>query len=139
VAIPPDDEPPGFDDGQPAPRLPRSRGVRVTVPQLLRIVITVVMLIAVVVTAKPCADATGRFISGFDPPDPQPAPPPLPKGQVRLTPDMTDAERAAAIANARAAVAADAGPAVAADAGPAIAADAGPAIDAGVPGLDAAH
>ncbi|MCE9579289.1 MAG: hypothetical protein K8W52_39560 [Deltaproteobacteria bacterium] len=73
------------------------------------------MLIAVVVMAKPCADATGRFVAGFDPPDAQPAPKPLPPGSVHLTPEMTDAEREAAIAKARAAVMPDAG--VAGDAG----------------------
>ncbi len=102
--------------------------MRVTVPQLLRIVITGVMLIAVVVMTKPCADATGRFVAGFDPPDAAPPVKPLPPGSVHLTPEMSDAERAAAIAKARAAVMPDAG---AGDAGVAPDAGAVPATDAG--------
>jgi hypothetical protein len=97
------------------PRLPRGRGFRLSFGELLRIGLTAIMLIAVLVLAKPCADSVSTFVAGFDPPDaqppPKPKPPAPPGGYVHITPDMTPQQIENAINGARdAGVAAPAAP-----------------------------
>jgi hypothetical protein len=92
-------------------RIPRGRGLRLTMPQIFRIAMVAVMLVAVIVLQRPCADAVGRFVAGFDPP--KPAAPDAgavetPPGYVRLRADMTEAELRSALEHAKAS---DAGPA----------------------------
>lgn len=50
---------------EPVPKLPRGRGLKLSGPEVFRIVITAVMLVAVIVLARPCGDATSKFISHF--------------------------------------------------------------------------
>ena len=87
------------------PRLPRGRGFKLSFGEIVRIGLTATMLIAVLVLAKPCADAVGRFVGSFDPPDAQPAPAPqtqkAPAGYVHLTPNMTPQQIQQAIGAAR--------------------------------------
>ena len=90
------------------PRLPRGKGFKLSFGEIVRIGLTGTMLIAVLVLAQPCADAVGRFVSSFDPPDAQPAPKPVPKGYVHLSPDMTTEQIQQAIGGARDAGAPDA-------------------------------
>ena len=51
---------------EPVPRLPRGRGLRLTGPEVVRILITGAMLVAVLILAKPCGDSVSRFVMGFD-------------------------------------------------------------------------
>jgi hypothetical protein len=88
------------------PRLPRGKGFKLSLGEMLRIGMTATMLIAVIVLAQPCADAVGTFVGNFDPPDARPAaPPPTPKlppgGYVHLTSDMTPQQIEQAIGGAR--------------------------------------
>jgi hypothetical protein len=57
------------------PRLPRGRGITLSRPQLIKIAFTAALLVAVIVLTKPCAEATGKFVGGFDNPDAAPASP----------------------------------------------------------------
>ena len=94
-------KPAGDDD---VPRLPRGRGLKLSFPEILRIAMTAIMLIAVIVLARPCADAVGHFVANFDPPDaagPAPGPVRAPAGYVHLTPDMTPEQIQQAINAAR--------------------------------------
>lgn len=61
------------------PRLPRGRGVTLDRVQVLRIVVTAVLLVLVLVLTKPCANATGKFVQSFQPPDAGPAAGPITK------------------------------------------------------------
>ena len=90
------------------PRLPRGKGFKLSFGEIVRIGLTGTMLIAVLVLAQPCADAVGRFVGSFDPPDAQPAPRPQPKGYVHLSSDMTPQQIQQAIGVARDAGAPDA-------------------------------
>jgi hypothetical protein len=54
------------EDEEPVPKLPRGRGLRLTGPEVFRILITTAMLIAVLVLAKPCGNAMSNFVMGFD-------------------------------------------------------------------------
>jgi hypothetical protein len=90
------------------PRLPRGRGFKLSFGELLRIGLTAIMLIAVLVLAKPCADSVSNFVASFDPPDAQPAPKPKPAippappgGYVHITSDMTPQQIEQAIGAAR--------------------------------------
>ena len=88
------------------PRLPRGRGFKLSFGEVLRIGLTGIMLIAVLVLAKPCADSVSSFVASFDPPDAQPPPTPkapqLPPGSyVHLTPDMNEQQIQQAIDRAR--------------------------------------
>ena len=51
--------------GEPVPRLPRSRGFRLSRPQLVRIVLTGLLLVMLIVIQKPCADSVSSFVTGF--------------------------------------------------------------------------
>jgi len=54
------------EDDEPVPKLPRGRGIRLTGPEVFRVLITGAMLVAVLVLAKPCGDAVSHFVMGFD-------------------------------------------------------------------------
>lgn len=54
------------DADEPVPRLPRGRGLKLSGPELFRIAVTVAMLVAVVVLARPCANAVSGFVTSFD-------------------------------------------------------------------------
>jgi hypothetical protein len=47
------------------PRLPRGRGLRLSGPQLVRIVATVFLLVFLIVVQRPCANAVSTFVTGF--------------------------------------------------------------------------
>jgi hypothetical protein len=106
------------DDGEPVPRLPRGRGLRLSVPELLRIAVLAILLVFLIVTQKPCADAVSRFVTSFGDHGsagkamPRPDNVDVPgsaagsgsglEGYERLRPGMTDDEVKAAIERARA-------------------------------------
>jgi hypothetical protein len=54
------------DDSEPVPRLPRTRGFKVSTAALVRIAMTAVLLAMIIMTQKPCADAVSGFVTGFD-------------------------------------------------------------------------
>jgi hypothetical protein len=86
-------------------RLPRGRGLRLSVPEILRIIVVAALLVAVIAMQGPCSDAVGRFVAGFDPQPPAAldaaALPEPPGGYVRLRSDMTEAELRQAVDQAR--------------------------------------
>jgi hypothetical protein len=65
------------DDDAPVPKLPRGKGFALSWPQLMRIGLTLVTLVAIVALRKPCSDSVGRFVTTFggDAVDPNPAKP----------------------------------------------------------------
>ncbi|MDB4953439.1 MAG: hypothetical protein JWO36_1008 [Myxococcales bacterium] len=91
--------------GEPVPKLPRGRGLKFSGPQLFRIAVTLSLLVAIVMLARPCANAVSHFVMGFGsgsgkgsgssvkPAEPE---------YEHLTPTMTDDERRAAIERAKA-------------------------------------
>lgn len=95
------------------PRLPRGRGLKLDTAMILRIAMTLALLVMIVVTARPCANATSKFVTSFDDqgsasaplPKPgtvdQPAPDPGPADYETLRPDMSEAELKAAIERAK--------------------------------------
>ena len=91
------------EDLRDVPRLPRGRGVRMPFGQIVRIGLTATMLIAVLLLAQPCAEAVGKFVASFDPPDAQPAVvvPKVPAGYVHLTPNKSPQQIQQAIDTAR--------------------------------------
>ena len=112
------DEPRG--DSDPVPKLPRTLGIRLTGPEMFRIVLTTAMLVAVLVLAKPCGNAVGNFVMGFEGKGkgsamPKPGNIDLPQlpgsadDYVELHAGMTDEQIQDAIAKARAKHAAKAG------------------------------
>jgi hypothetical protein len=54
------------DDDEPVPRLPRTLHLRFSGPELFRIALTLGMLVAVVMLAKPCGNAVSTFVMGFE-------------------------------------------------------------------------
>jgi hypothetical protein len=54
------------DDSEPVPKLPRGRGIKLTGPEMFRIVMTAGMLIVVLILAKPCGNAVSTFVMGFE-------------------------------------------------------------------------
>lgn len=106
---------------EPVPRLPRTRGFKLSTPQLVRIGLTGGLLVLIVVIQRPCADSVSKFVTGFGPegsaaasmPRPgtvdQPGGPGSAGDYVQLRPDMTEAELKAAIERARAKAAERAG------------------------------
>jgi hypothetical protein len=54
------------DSDEPVPKLPRGRGFRLSVAQLIKIAVTAGMLVAVLVLAKPCSNAVSNFVLKFD-------------------------------------------------------------------------
>ncbi len=99
------------------PRLPRGRGLKLSGPEIFRILLTFGMLVAILVLAKPCGDAVSKFVMHFDNgsaasamPKPgqvdKPAAAPAPElgsdsQYVHLRPGMTDDEVKAAIEEAK--------------------------------------
>jgi hypothetical protein len=79
----PESKPPAGDD-EPVPKLPRGRGIKLSFPEIMRILMISAMLVAVIVLRKPCADNTGRFIESFEPP--------VDAGYIRLSGEMTEEE-----------------------------------------------
>ena len=115
-------------DSEPVPKLPRSKGIRLSGPEMFRIVITGAMLVAVLVMAKPCGNAVGNFVMGFEGSHkgsamPKPGNVDLPQlpgsagDYVELHAGMTDEQIQQAIAQARAKHAAAMGSAAGSGAG----------------------
>lgn len=100
------------DDHEPVPRIPRGRGMKLDAGMLLRIAMTLALLIMIVVTARPCSEATSRFVTGFgdegsagstmprpgtvDDPGLSPGPAPV-EHYEQIRPDMSPEEQRAAI------------------------------------------
>jgi hypothetical protein len=120
---------PGVAAEEAVPRLPRGRGIKLSRLELLRVVGLGGVLVFLIVTQRPCANAVSSFVTGFDDPGAaSPRPPPRavdapaaagPEGAAAgsagaapggseldryepLRPDMTDDEIKAAIERARA-------------------------------------
>lgn len=101
-------------DSEPVPKLPRNRGIRLTGPEVFRVVITGAMLVTVLILAKPCGNAVSNFVMGFEGKNkgsamPKPGNVDLPSGlpgsagdYVELRAGMTDEQIQQAIAQARA-------------------------------------
>ena len=51
--------------GDDVPRLPRGRGIRLSRPELLRVAGLAALLVFLVVTQRPCADAVSKFVTSF--------------------------------------------------------------------------
>jgi hypothetical protein len=101
------------EDEEPVPKLPRGPLIRFAGPQVFRILMTIGMLIAVLVLARPCGNAMSSFIMGFDnkgsgsaagkhAPAAQPQLPGSAGDYVELHPGMTDDEVRQAIEKAKA-------------------------------------
>lgn len=63
-----EEDPPSAEPAEqdaPVPKLPRGTGFKLSTPQLMRIGMTVVTLIAIVALQKPCSNAVGRFVTTF--------------------------------------------------------------------------
>jgi hypothetical protein len=54
----------GLDD--PVPRLPRGRGLKLSRIELIRVVGLAAVLVFLIVTQRPCANAVSTFVTGFD-------------------------------------------------------------------------
>ena len=103
-------------DDEPVPRLPRGRGIKLDAAMMIRIGMTLALLVMVVLTARPCANAASSFVTGFG--DEGSASSTMPKpGNVdvpargadhyeQISPSATPEEVEAAIARARAKAAA---------------------------------
>ena len=97
-----------MSDDEPVPKIPYGRGFKWTWPQIVKIVMTLGMLVAVLVLAKPCANAVSSFVMRFD--DKGSAAKQMPKPETVKQPDqyelirgdMTEEERRAAIERAKA-------------------------------------
>jgi hypothetical protein len=105
----------GDDDLSDVPKLPRGRGLKLSMPEIFRILMTAGMLIAVLLLAHPCGDAVGNFMMKFDNgrgsaaagsaragSAGSAASQPTPQHYVQLKPGMTDEETKAAIERAKA-------------------------------------
>lgn len=90
---------------EPVPRLPRGRGLKLSGPELLRILILAILLVFLVATQRPCASAVSRFVTSFGSGAGSAAGSGSGSGTggyERLRPGMTDDEVKAAIERARA-------------------------------------
>jgi hypothetical protein len=92
------------------PKLPRGRGITLSVPQLVRILGLIAVLVVLLVMQKPCSNAVSTFVTGFDGSGSAGAgsagigagsAPGRVEDYERLRPGMTDAELKAAIERAR--------------------------------------
>ncbi len=96
------------EDAEPVPKLPRGRGLKLSGPELFRIVLTLVTLVGVIVLTRPCANAVSKFVTSFDQGSDQTMPEPgnvdVPAVQQyeRLEPGMSEAEIKAAIERSKA-------------------------------------
>lgn len=48
------------------PKLPRGRGITLSLPQLVRILGLIAVLVVLLVMQKPCSNAVSKFVTGFD-------------------------------------------------------------------------
>jgi hypothetical protein len=92
-----------LDDVQ---RIPRGKGIRLSMPQFFRIALTATLLVAVVVLQKPCADSVSTFVTGFESGSGSPASKStaITDGDlhyVQISPDMTEAQIKAVVEQAR--------------------------------------
>lgn len=99
---------------EPVPRIPRTRGFKLSTPAMLRIALTAALLALLIVVQRPCADSMSKFVTSFG--DEGSAATKMPKpGEVEapsgrgsagdyeaLRPDMTEAELKAAIERSKA-------------------------------------
>jgi hypothetical protein len=86
------------------PKLPRGRGFKLSTPEIIKILVTAGMLVAVIVLARPCGHAVSNFVMKFDngsgsakgsaAPQPQTVKPP--EHYELITPDMTEEQKKAA-------------------------------------------
>src|SRR5690349_3648005 len=53
-------------DDEPVPKIPYGRGLKLDKPMLFRIFATLILLVLIVVAARPCANATSKFVTDFD-------------------------------------------------------------------------
>ncbi len=86
------------------PRLPRGRGLHLSLAQIVRIAMVAVALVALIVLQKPCARSMGRFVAYFGQVDAgvvRVDAPAAPVEGVMLRGSMTPAELEAAIARER--------------------------------------
>jgi hypothetical protein len=97
------------------PKLPRGRGFKLSAPEIFRILITLALLVALIVLAKPCANSVSKFVTGFGSGSGSGSGSAKPDPYERLTPGMTDEEVKAAIERSKAKNAAQAGSGLAPD------------------------
>ena len=98
------------DGDEPVPKIPYGRGLKLDKAMLFRIGGTLVLLVLIVVAARPCANATSKFVTDFDDKkgsasDTMPRPGNVDKLEPQyevIGPNMTDDERKAAIERAKA-------------------------------------
>jgi hypothetical protein len=101
-------------DDEPVPRLPRTRGFRLSSQQLVRVGLTGGLLVLVIAVQRPCADSVSKFVTGVGEegagpgrmPRPGAVDQPSERGSAadyeQLRPDMTEAEIKAAIERSKA-------------------------------------
>src|SRR5258708_20983331 len=53
-------------DDEEVPGIPRGRGIKLSGPELVRVLVTFGLLVGILVLAKPCGDAVGKFVMRFD-------------------------------------------------------------------------
>jgi hypothetical protein len=106
----------GDDD---VPKLPRGRGIKLSTPEIFRILVTAGMLVAVLLLARPCGNAVGNFVKRFDNGSGSGSSTGArgsgssaePTHYVQLKPGMTEEETKAAIEQAKQAAGSGSGPA----------------------------
>lgn len=95
-------------DEEEVPKLPRGRGLKLSGPEIFRIVMFAAMLVAIIALAGPCGRAVSGFVMRFDNKGSGSAAqkvnmtPATPPNGVMLRGDMTDEERKQAVEKARA-------------------------------------
>ena len=57
-------EPAGLND-EVVPKLPRGRGLKLSMPEIVRILMTGGLLVALIVLIKPCSKSVSTFVMGF--------------------------------------------------------------------------
>jgi hypothetical protein len=53
-------------DDAPVPKIPYSKGLSLSRPQMFRIGMFATLLVAIIVLAKPCSDSVSKFVTSFD-------------------------------------------------------------------------
>lgn len=95
---------------EPVPKLPYGRGFKWSWAQIIKIVMTAGMLVAILVLARPCSEAVSNFMMRFDNkgsaakqmPKPNNVEKKEPQDYELIRGDMTEAEQRAAIERAKA-------------------------------------
>lgn len=87
-------------DEEPVPKLPRGRGLKLSGAELFRIAVTLSMLVAIVILARPCGNAVSHFVMSFGSAPKKPAAT-KPEDYEHLKPGMSDQELKAAIERAK--------------------------------------